>query len=95
MAIVQRIGLASAFKVGLVVYGVLGLLAGVFCSAIAFAGIQFAPHAHMPFSGWGSLLPLILCPILYGTVGGVALLISAFLYNLASGWVGGLQVEVR
>ena len=95
MTVVQRIGLTSAFKVGLVVYGCLGLVAGVFCSAIAFAGIQLAGHPHMPFAPWGGLLALILCPLIYGVIGGLAAMISAFLYNLASGWVGGLQVEIR
>ena len=95
MTIVQRIGLASAFKVGLVVYGCLGLVAGVFCSAIAFAGIHLAGHPQMPFAPWGGLLALILCPLIYGLIGGLAAIISAFLYNLASDWVGGLQVEIK
>ena len=95
MTIVQRIGLASAFKVGLVVYGCLGLVAGAICSAIAFAGIHLAGHPQMPFAPWGGLLALIVCPLLYGLIGGIAAIVSAFLYNLASGWVGGLEVEIR
>lgn len=95
MAVVQRIGVASAFKVGLVVYGFLGLIAGVFCSAIAFAGIHLAGHPQMPFAPWGGLLALIVCPLLYGIIGGIAAIIGAFLYNLASGWVGGLEVDIK
>lgn len=95
MAVVQRIGLGSAFKVGLVVHAFLGLLAGIFCSAIAFAGIQLAGHPKMPFAPWGSLIPLLGCPLLYGIAGGIAVMIGAFLYNLASGWVGGIQVEIK
>jgi uncharacterized membrane protein len=95
MTVIQRIGLASAFKVGLVVYGCLGLVAGVLCSAIAFAQVQLAGHPHMPFGHWGGVLALILCPLIYGLIGGIAAFISAFLYNLASGWVGGLQVEIK
>jgi hypothetical protein len=37
MAILKRIARASAFKVGLVVYGLLGLVPGVFCSAVTLA----------------------------------------------------------
>jgi hypothetical protein len=95
MAVVKRIGPASAFKVGLVVYALLGLIAGVFCSAIALAGVSFAPHAHLPFAGAIGLFAVILCPIVYGIIGSIATVISALIYNLASGWVGGLEVEIH
>ena len=96
MAIVRHIGPASAFKVALVVYGVLGLIAGVFCSAIAFAAVPFGLHARLPFlHGFGLLLPIVLCPMLYGIVGGSVAVIGAFIYNLASSWVGGLEVDVN
>ncbi len=95
MAVVERVGPVSALKVGFVVYAVLGLIAGLFCSAIAFAGIPFGPHAYMPLKGALGLLPLILCPLLYGIIGGVVTVVSALIYNLASGWVGGLEVEIK
>lgn len=95
MAIVKRIGPASAFKIGLVSYGLLGLIAGVFCSLIALAGSSFAPHAHLPFAGALGLFAVILCPIVYGIIGGIAAVIGAFIYNLASTWVGGLEVEIH
>jgi hypothetical protein len=94
MAVLKRIGPASAFKVGLVSYAVLGLIAGVFCSLIALAGVSFAPHAHLPFAPAMGLFAVILCPIVYGIIGGIAAVISALLYNLASSWVGGVEVEI-
>jgi hypothetical protein len=94
MAILKRIGPASAFKIGLVSYAILGLIAGVFCSLIALTGASFAPHAHLPFAPAIGLFAVILCPIVYGIVGGIAALIGAFLYNLASSWVGGVEVEI-
>jgi len=95
MAIVRRIGPASAFKVGLVSYALLGLIAGVFCSLIALAGVSFAPHAHLPFGGAIGLFAVILCPIVYGIIGGIAAVIGALIYNLTSGWVGGLEVDIN
>jgi hypothetical protein len=94
MTILKRIGPASAFKVGLVSYAVLGLIAGVFCSLIALTGASFAPHAHLPFARAIGLLAVIVCPLVYGIVGGIAALIGALIYNLASGWVGGVGVEI-
>jgi hypothetical protein len=78
-----------------VAYGILGLIAGVFCSLIALAGISFAPHTRMPFVGAMGLFAVILCPIVYGIIGGIAAAIGALIYNLASSWVGGLQVEIN
>jgi hypothetical protein len=94
MTILKRIGPASAFKVGLVSYAVLGLIAGVFCSLIALTGASFAPHAHLPFARAIGLLAVIVCPVVYGIIGGIAALIGALIYNLASGWVGGVGVEI-
>jgi hypothetical protein len=93
MAIVKHVGPTSAFRVGFVVYAFLGFIAGVFCSAMALAGVPFAPHAHLPHLV--GLFAVVLCPILYGIIGGVGLLISARLYNLASAWVGGLELDVN
>jgi len=95
MSILKRIGPASAFKIGLVSYAFLGLIAGVFCSLIALTGASFAPHAHMPFARAMGMMAVILCPIVYGVIGGIAAVIGALLYNLASGLVGGVEVEIN
>jgi hypothetical protein len=93
MAIVRHIGPASAFKVGFVVNAILGFIAGLFCSTLALAGVPLAPHAHLP--RLVGMFAVVLCPILYGLIGGIGLLISVLLYNLASGWVGGLELEIN
>ena len=95
MSYLKRIGPASAFKVGAVVYGLVGLIAGVFCSVIAFAAPS-VHHAHMPWvSPAVGLFAVVLCPLIYGIIGGIGAVISALIFNLASGWVGGLEVEIK
>ena len=49
----------------------------------------------MPFAGAMGLFAVILCPIVYGIIGGIAAVIGALIYNLASSWVGGLEVEIN
>ncbi len=95
MAVVKRIGPVSALKVGFVVYALLGLIAGLFCSAIALAGFPFGPHAHMHFKGVFGLSPLILCPLFFGIIGSIVTVLGALTYNFASGWVGGLEVDIH
>jgi hypothetical protein len=94
MAVVRRIGFVSALKVGFVVHALLGLIAGLFCTTIALAGAPFALHEYIPLRGILVVLPLILCPLLYGIIGSILTGICAFIYNLASGWAGGLEVEI-
>ncbi len=94
MTVLKRIAPASAFKVGLVVYGILGLVLGAVCTLIAVAGLQFAPHAHMPFAGRIGVLAIVVCPIIYGLAGGIGAAIGAVIYNLASGWVGGIELDI-
>jgi len=95
MTVLKRISPASAFKVGLVVYGIVGFVLGAFCSLIAVAGVTFARHGRMPFlAGRFGVLAVILCPIIYGIIGGIGGVIGAAIYNLAAGWVGGLEVDI-
>ncbi len=96
MAVLKHIGPGSAFKVGLVVYGFIGLIIGVLLSLIALVGAPFARQASIPLGGaFVGLFAVILCPILYGIFGGIVAAISALIYNLASGWVDGLEVELN
>jgi len=94
MTVLKRIAPGSAFKVGLVVYAFIGLILGTVCTAMAMAGVHFAPHAHMGMAGRAGMFAVILCPIIYGLFGGIAAAIGAAVYNLASGWVGGVEVDI-
>jgi hypothetical protein len=95
MSVLKRISPASALKVGLVAYGIAGLILGAFCSLIALGAPVFTRHAHPMFVGrFVGVFAIILCPIVYGLIGGIAAVIAAGIYNLAAGWVGGLEVDI-
>lgn len=95
MTVLKRIGLLSALKVGFLVFAGLGLIPGLFCSGIALAGIPFGPGAHMHLVGPLRLLPLILCPFVWGILGGLFTVVGVLIFNLASRWVGGLEMEIQ
>ena len=95
MTVLKSVSPASAFKVGLVAYGIVGLILGVFCSLIALGAPVFARHAHPMFVGrFVGVFAIIICPIVYGIIGGIAAVIGAGIYNLAASWVGGLEVDI-
>jgi len=100
MATVKHIGPGSAFKLGLVVYAFLGLIIGV-CVALfsmvagslsSLAGGQALGSRAFGFGmGVGAI---IIFPVLYGIIGGIAGAVGAAIYNLAAGWIGGLEVDI-
>jgi hypothetical protein len=95
MATVKRISPGSAFKMGLALYGILGLILGVIFALISMLGGAFAPGVQLGafrmFFGMGAI---IMFPVCYGIVGGIGGAILTFLYNLVAGWVGGLEVDI-
>jgi|SRR6266851_8344626 hypothetical protein len=100
MAIVKRVGPGSAFKVGLVLYAILGLVLGIFMAFISMVagslgsmGQSAAPGAKLLGFGMG-LGAIIFFPICYGLIGGIFAAIGAAIYNLVAGWVGGLEVDI-
>lgn len=95
MASIKRIGPGSAFKVGLIIYAVIGLVIGVpFALVGMLSGSVVASRAPIPGAGLG-FLAIIFFPIGYGLIGGVMAAIGALVYNLAAGWVGGIEIDMN
>jgi hypothetical protein len=96
MAVIKRITPGSAFKLGLVVYGILGLVLGAFVELLVLSRMNLAGANQPPRNIFFPFGPgaIILLPIIYGLVGGVFGAIGALIYNLASKWVGGLQIDI-
>jgi hypothetical protein len=107
MAIVRRVGPGSAFKVGLVLYALMGLVLGICVAFFSMVAGSLGGLGHTPVPGSGAswdarsfglgmgLGAIIFLPLFYGLVGGVFAAISAAVYNLAAGWVGGLEVDIN
>ena len=100
MATVKRVAPGSAFKIGLVMYAILGLLLGIFMAFISMVagtlgslGESAAPGAKLLGFGMG-FGAIIIFPIGYGVIGGIFAAIGAVIYNLVAGWVGGLEVDI-
>src|SRR5258708_4862055 len=101
MAILRRVGAGFAFKGGRVFFAQLGLVLGIcmaFVSMVAGTlgtmGQSAAPGARLFGFGMG-FGAIIFFPLIYGLIGGIFAAIGAAVYNLAAGWVGGLEVDIN
>lgn len=94
--VIQRIVPLSCGKVAAVLYGTMGLVFGAIVSVAALVGGFRAGNLIGPLAGGlvgvGSI---ILLPILYGGLGFLVAVIAAWLYNLAAGYVGGIEIDVK
>jgi len=102
MAVIKRISPVSAFKIGAVVYAVIGLVALILMLPLAMLlGSYVTPHADGPTNGFSLMLfrpgiiTFVIMPIVYAIFGGVFSMIAAAVFNLAAGWMGGLEVEIN
>ena len=95
MSVIRRVSPSSAFKVGAVVYAIVGLAVGIVVELIALSGIPLPGTTQVspgfPF-GPGAML---FFPFIYALIGGIFGALGAVVYNLASMWVGGLQVDIN
>jgi hypothetical protein len=98
--VIRRFGVGSVAKVSGVLYGLGGLILGVFFALIALAGLGMGAAVNDdPSAAWMAPLfgvgAVIFFPIFYGVCGALFGAIGAALYNLVAGMIGGLQIEVE
>ncbi len=95
--IIRRIQPLPLAKVMGIVYALMGLILGLFVAA-AFSSLGTLSPAQKPMPWWGAAIfgvgGIIVMPVLYGVMGFVGGLLSALLYNLVAGRIGGIVLEV-
>ena len=106
MVQIHRIGIFSMGKVSAILYALFGLLGGLFMSAMSLLGMILSGSSRSVYSSYSSYggssdffgiitgLGAVVClPILYGILGFIGGIISAFFLNLALKFAGGLELE--
>jgi hypothetical protein len=98
--IIKRVGVVSLAKVMGVLYGGIGLLLGLLFSLFSLAGGSAMLASGSEDAGLGGgmmmgmgLAAVVVFPIMYGILGFIGGLISGALFNLASRFAGGLEIE--
>jgi ribose/xylose/arabinose/galactoside ABC-type transport system permease subunit len=95
---VTHIGPLSVAKVAFILYGGIGLIVGAIVALASLLGatIGMAQGEHSALIGavFG-VGAVVLLPLLYGGFGALGALISAGLYNLVAGMVGGVELTLE
>ncbi len=88
----KRIAPWPAGKIGAVFYALLGLVTG----AVSLAGyFQMPAGMREDEMAPGAAVALaVALPFLYALAGLLMGMLAAWLYNLAAGWTGGLEIEL-
>jgi hypothetical protein len=97
--VITRIGVLSVAKIAGVLYAGVGLIIGALFSLIGLAGFAGGLASDSAGGALGSAIfgvgAIIILPIFYGAMGFVVTLISAWLFNIAAGFTGGVEIEVK
>lgn len=97
--VLRRIGPLSAGKITAVLYALLGLIIGGLMTLFALMGGSPAaePGAADAMGGYGAMFGMaavVVLPIVWGIVGFIAGLISAFCFNIAAKIGGGVDLDL-
>ena len=94
--VIKRVGPRSCAKIAGVLYAALGAIVDVvvalFSLSGAFASDSFGGAGLGAVVGVGAI---VIAPVFYGCLGFVFALIAAGLYNIAAGFVGGVELDVQ
>jgi hypothetical protein len=85
---IRRVSIRSAFKLAMVLYGLIGFLVGLVLAVAASVEVPpgTEPNLLTRLGFWS--------PALYGLAGGFTAAIAAALYNMGASLVGGLRLDV-
>jgi hypothetical protein len=97
--VVKRVGVWSVARMYGALLAAMGLLAGLMIALVSLAGASFVNQAESGGPSWIAPVfgvgAIVVLPIFYGLMGIVIGAISAVLYNLFAGIVGGVVLETE
>jgi hypothetical protein len=100
--VIRKVGVLSLGKLMGVMYAGIGLLLGLLYALIAVVGggAMLAMGGEEGAFGGGMMMgvglaAVVVAPIAYGLIGFIGGLISAWFFNLAAKYTGGLELDVQ
>lgn len=88
---IRRISIRSAFKLAMVLYGLIGFLVGLVLAVAS--SVEGPPGSEPNFLTRLGFWSIAVFPVAYGLVGGFTAAVAVALYNAGASLVGGLRVD--
>ena len=94
MTKIKRLGILSFGKILGFIFTFFGFVLGLTVTLLSVLGMTLGgPETLQMMSSYGFAAVIIL-PIFYGLIGFVGGIVFAALFNLATGWLGGLEIDL-
>ena len=94
--VIKRFAPLSVGKVAGILYAAIGLFVGLIVAlATTIGGLAGHSDFGALAGGFVGIGAIIVLPLLYGALGFIVAVIAAWLYNLAAGAVGGIEIDVQ
>ncbi len=97
--VIRHIGVGSLAKMLAALYAFWGLIFGVIVALFSLVGAGIGAANDDPTAGWLSGLfgvgAIVFLPICYGVLGAIGGALTAVMYNVVAGMVGGLSIETE
>ena len=95
---VKSFDVMSVAKISGLCYGVMGLIFIPFFLLISAVGSVASRQAGGPGAAFGAMFGFgvaVMMPVIYAIMGFIMGALGAFIYNLISKWIGGIEVELE
>lgn len=96
--VLKRIGVMSCGKVLGALYALMGLVIGAIFTLFSLIGTAVGMSSGSEDAWIGAVVgvgAVVFFPIFYGILGFLGGLLSAFLYNLIAGNIGGIELQLE
>jgi small-conductance mechanosensitive channel len=95
MHIIKSVGVLSCAKIFALIHFAIGLIFVPFFLLIAMVGAFAGPKAGNALPAAVAIVMAVFMPFLYALIGFTMGALGAWIYNLASGWLGGIEMELQ
>ncbi len=93
--ILKSISVRSSAKLAGLLYGLMGLIFGAIVSLVSLLGSSVAESPQEQLGFFFGVGAVVILPVFYGVLGYVGAAIATALFNLVTGWTGGLEIEIE